>query len=174
MEIAWWFNGWEPIGRIVVVGTLAYFAVVLLLRISRKRTMVSLNAFDFIVVVAIGAVFGRVLTAHGVALAEAVAALGLLVTLQFVVSWLQVRFEFIHSLVMAGPTLLYYRGEYLRPAMRAERITEDDLKMAARQHGAGSMGLVEAVVLECDGKFSIIQKAAAGDLSLTGEADSDH
>ncbi|MCW8193801.1 DUF421 domain-containing protein [Proteobacteria bacterium 005FR1] len=168
-EVIWWYNGWEPIARILVVGTLAYFSIVLLLRLSRKRTLASLNAFDFVVVVAIGAAFGRVLTAHQVALAEALAAFVLLITLQFLISWLQVRSARVHSLVMAGPSLLFYRGQYLRPAMLEERVTEDDLKMVARNRGLGSMDLVEAIVLECDGRFSIIRKGTAGDLSLTGK-----
>jgi uncharacterized membrane protein YcaP (DUF421 family) len=170
-EVVWWFNGWEPIARILVVGTMAYLSIVILLRLSRKRTLASLNAFDFVVVVAIGAAFGRVLTAHQVALAEAVVAFALLVTLQFVVSWFQVRSTRVHSWVMAGPSLLYFRGQYVRPAMLEERVTEDDLKMVARHHGAGSMDLVEAIVLECDGRFSIIKKKSAGDMSLAGQAE---
>jgi uncharacterized membrane protein YcaP (DUF421 family) len=168
-EVAWWFNGWEPIARTLLVGTLGYFSIVVLLRFGKKRTLASLNAFDFVVVVAIGAAFGRVLTARHVALAEAIAAFALLVALQFVISWLQIRFRSVHRLVMAGPTLLFYRGEYLLDAMREERVTEEDLKRAARHHGAGSMDLVDAIVLECDGRFSIIKKNA-DDLSLTRPA----
>ncbi|CAN5815308.1 hypothetical protein BH23GEM7_BH23GEM7_39940 [soil metagenome] len=77
--VTFFFGGWEPMLRIVVVGTLGYIALLLLLRLAGKRTLAQMNAFDFVVTVAIGASFGRILTARSVALAEAVAAFTLLV-----------------------------------------------------------------------------------------------
>lgn len=39
--------------RIVVVGPLAYLTLVAILRVSGKRTLAKLNAFDFVVTVAL-------------------------------------------------------------------------------------------------------------------------
>jgi hypothetical protein len=81
-DVTFFFSGWEPLVRIVIVGIAMYVALVVFLRISRSRTLSSMNAFDFIVTVAIGSAFGRALTAKAVALAETVVAFGLLVALQ--------------------------------------------------------------------------------------------
>jgi len=43
------FNNWAMVGRTVVVGTLAYLSIVILLRISGKRTLSKMNAFDLVV-----------------------------------------------------------------------------------------------------------------------------
>ncbi len=43
------FNGWESLLRTLVVGVLAYISLVLSLRISGKRTLAKMNAFDLIV-----------------------------------------------------------------------------------------------------------------------------
>ena len=48
------FNGWEGIARTLVIGVLAYLALILTLRISGKRTLSKMNAFDLIVTVALG------------------------------------------------------------------------------------------------------------------------
>ena len=48
------FESWSSLGRILAVGALAYMALVLLLRISGKRTLTKLNAFDLVVTVALG------------------------------------------------------------------------------------------------------------------------
>ena len=48
------FQGWAGIGRTLLVGTLAYATLVLFLRISGKRTLSKLNAFDLVVTVALG------------------------------------------------------------------------------------------------------------------------
>ena len=46
------FDNWMGLGRVLVVGPLAYFALILLLRASGNRTLSKMNAFDLIVTVA--------------------------------------------------------------------------------------------------------------------------
>lgn len=163
---AFLFSGWEPILRILVVGTGAYAALVLLLRVSRKRTLARLNAFDFVITVAVGASFGRVLTARQVALAEAVAAFALLVMLQWAVSSLQLRSPRFARAITAPPTLLYFRGRFLPDALQRERLREDEVREAVREHGIGSLDAVEAIVFEADGGFAVIPTRQADDLSI--------
>lgn len=163
--VNFFFAGWEPILRIVVVGALAYIALVVLLRASGKRTLAQMSSFDFIITVALGASFGRILTAKGVALAEAVTAFALLIAMQFVVSWLNVRSRPFSKLITASPTLLYYRGEVLHGALKAQRLTEAELLAAARKSGLGSLEEAEAVVMESDGKLGIVKASSAGDSS---------
>lgn len=162
-DVLFLFGGWRPVARIVVVGSLAYGALVLLLRVGKKRTLARLTAFDFVITVALGASFGRVLTAKGVPLSEAVTAFALLVVLQLLVAWLQLRSPRFAHLVTASPTLLYFRGRYLREAMRRERVTEQEMLAIARRQGAGSLDGVEAVVLEADGRFALIRAERADD-----------
>lgn len=162
-DVIFFFGGWEPIARVLVVGTLAYFAMVLLLRSSKKRTLAQLNAFDFIITVALGASFGRILTAQGVALAEAVAAFALLIFLQFVMSHFQISSPLFKRLVTDPPTLLLYRGRILHDALRRQRITEGELQTALREKGVGSFEEAEAVVLESNGNFAVVKRGQAGD-----------
>jgi uncharacterized membrane protein YcaP (DUF421 family) len=163
--VSFFFAGWEPILRIVVVGGLAYIALVVLLRSSGKRTLSQLNSFDFVITVALGATFGRILTAKSVALAEALTAFALLIALQFAVSWLNARSRSFSSLITASPTLLYYRGEVLAGALKSQRLTEDELLAAARKQGLGSLQDAEAVVMEADGRLVIVKSDSTGDAS---------
>ncbi len=82
-DATFFFGGRAPVLRILVVGTFAYGSLITLQRISGKRTLSQMNAFDFLITVALGASFGRILTARNVALAEAVTAFALLMALQF-------------------------------------------------------------------------------------------
>ncbi|MDQ2076758.1 DUF421 domain-containing protein [Marinimicrobium sp. ABcell2] len=157
--------------RIVVVGSLAYVSLVLIVNMSIKRTLAQLNAFDFIITVALGASFGRILTARQVALAEAVTTFALLVILQFVFTWLQQRSPRIASAVTAAPSLLFYQGQFIRDAMRRERVTEAELKSAVRLQGAGAFEKIEAIILEPNGKFSVVKKESAGDGALVEKLD---
>lgn len=69
------FQNWGGIGRTLLVGVLAYVALILLLRLSGKRTLAKLNAFDLVVTVAIGSTLATILLSESVALAEGVVAL---------------------------------------------------------------------------------------------------
>jgi hypothetical protein len=90
-EVAMLFDSWAGLGRVLLVGTLAYAALVLLLRVSGKRTLTKLNAFDLVVTVALGSTLATVLLSKSVALAEGVLALALLIGLQYAIAWLSVR-----------------------------------------------------------------------------------
>lgn len=81
------FQNWEGIVRTVAVGILAYVTLIVFLRISGKRTLAKLNAFDLVVTVALGSTLSAVLLQESVALAEGATALGLLILMQFVVAY---------------------------------------------------------------------------------------
>lgn len=49
-----WFDSWSVVVRVLVVVAAAYMTLVAGLRVSEKRTLAKLNAFDFVVTVALG------------------------------------------------------------------------------------------------------------------------
>ena len=110
----------------------------------------SLDAFDFVITVALGSTLATVVLSSSVALAEVLTALALLVALQYVVAWASVRNRRVEHLVKSEPTLLYRSG-FLDEAMRRERVTPDEVTQAARGQGHVDLGSVGAVVLETDG-----------------------
>lgn len=156
------FESWYALFRIVVVGVMAYAALVVLLRITGKRTLTKLNAFDLVVTVALGSTLATILLSKQVPLVDGVVALALLVVLQFAVTWMSVHNRTIRSLVRSEPRLLYHRGELLREAMRDERINEEEILQAMRSGGFADFEQAQAVVLETDGSMSVIPRGEAG------------
>jgi uncharacterized membrane protein YcaP (DUF421 family) len=156
-------GSWEAVARVLVVGTLAYFALVLLIRAGTKRSLAQFGAFDFVITVALGSAFGRILTATEVGIVEAVVTFGLLVTLQYVLSLAEMRSPAMANVVKAPPSLLYYEGRYLEDAMRRELVTKKALESAVRQRGLGSFDGVEAIVLESGGDLAVILEQQRGD-----------
>ena len=152
------FNGWAGLLRVMIVGTLAYVALVLLLRISGKRTLSKMNAFDLVVTVALGSTLATVILSKDVAVAEGMMAFALLIGLQFVITWLSVRSATVSQLVKAEPTLLFYQGRYLPDQMRRTRVLEAEVRSAIRDQGVAALEDVEAVVLETDGSFAVVER----------------
>lgn len=151
------FQGWPGIARTLFVGTLAYVTLVLFLRISGKRTLSKLNAFDLVVTVALGSTLSAILLQESIALAEGATALGLLILLQYLVTFASVRSNSVAKLIRSEPTLLVRSGSFCRDAMMRQRITEDEIMSAVRSNGSQGLDEVEAVVLESDGTLSIIK-----------------
>jgi uncharacterized membrane protein YcaP (DUF421 family) len=158
------FDHWESLVRIVLIGTFAYAGTVFLLRISGNRTLSKMNSFDLVVTIAFGSTLSTVLTDSQVSLAEGLAAIALLVVLQFLLTWLSVRSRSISLLVKTQPTILVKDGDFRKDAMRRIRVTEDEIRSAIRQHGLGGVEQVAAVVLETDGSMSVISIRLQGSL----------
>ena len=157
------WSGWEPILRVLLVGTLGFVWIVLLLRGAGPRTMAKMTPFDFVITVTLGSAFGRALTAKDVSLAELVVTFALLVGLQWVFAAARVRWSGFGRVVDVGPTLLYHRGRPVEQALRRHRFTESDLHSAVRENGLGSLDQAEAVVLQSDGTFAVISHDKMGD-----------
>jgi uncharacterized membrane protein YcaP (DUF421 family) len=152
------FDTWESIARTTIITLLAYLILIYLLRISGKRTLSKMNAFDFIVTIALGSTLASVLLNKDVALADGILAFMLLIGLQYAISALAVRSKKISNIVKATPTLLVYKGRELKQAMRKERINEDELYAVVREKGLSSVKEVDAVVLETDGSLTLIRQ----------------
>jgi uncharacterized membrane protein YcaP (DUF421 family) len=159
------FSGSQSLFRTLVVGVLAYVTLILFLRLSGKRTLSKMNAFDLVVTVALGSTLATVLLTKDVALADGALAFALLIGLQFVVTWSSVRARWVRHLVTGEPAMLLHRGHLLPSALRRARLTENEVRAAVRSAGLASLADAEAVVLETDGSFSVIRRVETGSLS---------
>lgn len=149
----------------LAVGAAAYVTVIVVLRVTGKRTLSKLNAFDWVVSVALGSTLATILLSSDVSWAEGATALALLACLQFAVAWTTTHLPGGRSVLTARPTLLLEEGRILHGALREQRVTEDEIRQAVRATGTGDLGSVAAVVLESDGSFSVIATSQAGDRS---------
>lgn len=150
------FQGWSGLARTAVVAVLAYVGLVLFLRISGKRTLSKLNAFDLVVTVALGSILATTLLNKDVALAEGLVALASLIALQFLVTWSSVRLRWLREGVRSEPTVLVRDGRPLEAVLRRERVTEDEATSAVRDAGGRTLAEAEVVILESDGSLTAV------------------
>lgn len=152
------FQGWPGLARTAVVGALAYAGLVLFLRLSGKRTLSKLNAFDLVVTVALGSTLATILLNEDVALAEGLVAFATLIGLQWGVAWTSIRWTAFARSIRAEPAVLLRDGAPLAAAMRRERVTESELLSAVREAGGRELAEAEVVLLEGDGALTAILK----------------
>lgn len=168
-SVEFFFDGWGPLLRALIVGTLSYLFLMFMLRLSGARTLARMNPFDFAIIVAIGATYGRLMTAEDVTLTEAVVAFALLIGLQVIFSLLVMHVPGVARILSPQPSLVFFRGDFLYGNMRRERVTEDELRTAVREHGLGSMEDVEAIVVETNGMLTVVAQTGAGSGSALRE-----
>lgn len=150
------FDSWESIIRTFTVTVIAYISVILILRLTGKRTLSKMNAFDFLVTIALGSSLATVALNKNVALADGILLFIVLVLLQFFITWLSVRVKIVKNMITNSPTLLVYKGKVIDKAMKDERITIEELYLVARQQGISKIEDIDAVVLETTGILTVI------------------
>ncbi|PRZ03792.1 hypothetical protein BCE75_11211 [Isoptericola sp. CG 20/1183] len=158
-----WFDDLDAIWRVLAVGAGAYAALVVLLRVTGKRTLSKLNAFDFVVTIALGSTLATVLLNADVSWAEGVTALALLAGLQLVVSWIVSRRPKVAGVVTSGALVVLRDGVPDLDALRRARLTQAELAQSVRRAGFGGYDVLAAVVLESDGSLSVVPASKLGD-----------
>lgn len=153
------FNSWTTLGEILVLTVAVYVLLVVVLRVTGKRTTSKMNSFDWVVTVALGSMVSTVILVDDVPLIEGGVGIAALVSLQYIVAWIAARSSGFQSLVKASPRLLFYRGEFMEKAMRQERLTRAELLASMRAQGYATPDQVLAVVLETNADLSILPRS---------------
>jgi uncharacterized membrane protein YcaP (DUF421 family) len=159
------FDTFDGLLRVVVISLAAYAGLIAILRLSGKRMLSKLNAFDWTVSVAMGSTLATVLLSKQVALAEGLLAFVMLALLQWTVSRSSVASNWVARAVRSKPRLLLRDGEFCESAMQQERVLHLEVEQAIRSHGIGRIEDVAAVVLETDGNLSVIKRESDGNLT---------
>lgn len=168
-----WFDSWSDIVRVVLIGAAAYATLVVVLRGSGKRTLAKLNAFDFIVTVALGSALATILLNSSVSWSEGLVAIAVLTSLQYIAALIGSRIPSTRSLITAQPALLVHDGVVLDDALRDERVALAEVRQAIRASGHGDLSQVAAVVLETDGTLSVIATGKRGNAWALADVNAD-
>lgn len=152
----------ELLLRTFLVAALAYAALVLLLRLSGKRTLAKWNAFDLVVTVALGSSFASVILSPDSPAAQGVLAFAALIAFQLAVTWVAVRMPRFEKAIKSRPAALLRDGKPDEAAMKRERVTLGEVRAAIRSQGIARLEEVALVVLETDGSISVIRDLGDG------------
>lgn len=146
------------IERIIGISILFYLSLIIVLKISGKRTLSEINAFDFLITVTIGSIAATTIVLQESSFVDGIIAVTTLIILQYILATLDTKYDFVGKFFLTKPTLLYYKDEYLIENMRKMRITKNDLDQQVRLKVGTVIENISAVVLESNGGLSIITK----------------
>jgi uncharacterized membrane protein YcaP (DUF421 family) len=146
--------GMDTIFKAIII----YLLLWLLIRVSGRRTLAQMNAFDFILLLIIGGATQRALTSEDYSLTNALLIVMTLVSLDVGMTFMEITSPRLAKFIKGTPTILVEHGTLLSNRMRRARITEEEILEAARyEHGIERLDQIKFAVLEASGKISIIQ-----------------
>lgn len=156
------FNGWEPLIHVAVVGVAAYVFLILMLRLSGKRTLSRMNGYDMVVTMALGSIMTKAMLTADQSLAESLLAIFLLIAFQVGLSAASLRWPWVRKLTSAEPAILYHDGRFAEATLRRERVCRDEVVSAVHQKGLRDLDQVDAVILGANGELCVLVRDGQG------------
>ncbi|QOW24423.1 YetF domain-containing protein [Lysobacter sp. H23M47] len=148
LSIPWW--------EIVLRGTVVFFVLMLLLRLSGKRTVGQFTPFDLLVLVLLGDAMQGSMIAGDESLQGGIILTATLMGWNYVLGFTTSRSRTLERLVEGSPVILARNGRVYGEALDDNNIGIDDLQEAMRAADCASFGDLRLAVLEKGGHISVV------------------
>lgn len=142
----------------VARAALVYFAIMILVRLSGKRTVGEFTPFDLVVVILIGESTQGALTGGDESVLGALVVSATLIALNYAIGFLTTRSERADRLIEGQAVVLMRDGKVIEAALRRNNIPESDLDEALRMEGIDERSEVRRAYLETNGTITVIRK----------------
>jgi len=148
MDLPWW----EFIAR----GAIVYCALLLMMRLSGRRTVGQFTPFDLLVVMLLSEAVSNSMTGGDNSLLGGLIIAATLVALTVLVAFLTSRSKKFESLVEGIPVLIGRDGVFFEDVMKRCRLSQDDVEEALRAADCPRLRM-KCAFLEANGAISIMQ-----------------
>lgn len=145
---------WEFVLRAGVV----YFVILLMVRLSGKRTVGQFTPFDLVVVVLLGTAVQNSLIGEDVSLLGGLILAATLIALNTLTGWITARSRRADRLIEGSPVLLARDGEVFDAVLKQQKIGRGEFDAARREAGCNSNDEIGLAVLETSGRINVIAR----------------
>ena len=146
----------------ILRGAVVYLILLVLFRISGKRSLAQITTFDFVLLLIIAEAIQQAMIGEDNSMANAFLVVLTLLGLDVGMSLLKQRSPTIDRWLDDVPLVIVEDGRPLKNRMDKERVDEADILSAARElQGLERMDQIKYAVLERSGGITIIPKQAS-------------
>ncbi|WP_400164508.1 DUF421 domain-containing protein [Brevibacillus sp. TJ4] len=143
-------------GRIVTI-----FPLMLVIGLFMgRRSIGELPVFDFLIIIALGAVVGADIADPNIEHIHTAVAIVLIGLLQRGVSVLTIKYRKFGQLITFEPTVVVYKGSLLVNNLKKLRYSVDNISQMLREKDIFHISDVEFAILEANGKLTVYKKGA--------------
>jgi uncharacterized membrane protein YcaP (DUF421 family) len=143
----------------VIRGIVVYLFLLLVLRLSGKRSLASISVFDFVLVLILSETVQQALIDNDNSMTNAALLVVTLIGFDVLLSHVKGKFPQIEKIIDSSPVLVIREGEILRDRMARERVDDADILASAREHEAISrLNEIDYAIVEQNGNITVIPK----------------
>ena len=155
--------------ELVIRGLVIYIVLFVLMRAAGNRQFAKLTAFDAVLIILIAEVTGQALVGEDYSLTAAIAVLAVIVGTDIAVSVAKHKSNALRKAVDGVPALLINDGKVIKRNLDKERVEEEDILDAAREHlGIERLEQVKYAVLEPNGTITVVPYREKGPMVPAG------
>lgn len=149
---------WEFVLRAAAV----YVVLMVLIRLSGKRTMGQFTPFDVLLIVLLGNAVQNALLGKDTSLGGGLLLATTLIAFHWGTAFATSRSKRAERLVEGVPVVLARDGQLFRSVLKREMVSEDDFNEALRQNGQMTLTDVRIALLETNGSISVVPRDSDG------------
>ncbi|CAN5423934.1 MAG: DUF421 domain-containing protein [Pyrinomonadaceae bacterium] len=143
----------------VIRSAAIYLFLLIVFRISGKRSLAQITTFDFVLLLIIGEATQQGLLGQDFSITNAFIVILTLIGIDIGLSLLKQRSQSFEKLLDGVPLIILENGQPLKDRMNKARVDEGDILEAARElQGLERLEQIKYAVLERDGRISIVPK----------------
>jgi uncharacterized membrane protein YcaP (DUF421 family) len=143
----------------VLQGLAVYVILLVVFRISGKRTLSQVTTFDFVLLLIIAEVTQQALLGQDYSMTNFVLLVATLIGMDIAMSFVKERSPRLDRLLEGQPLVIVEDGKALHDRMQKARVDDEDVLTAARMHqGLERMEQIKYAVLERNGGITIVPK----------------
>jgi uncharacterized membrane protein YcaP (DUF421 family) len=144
---------------LVLRGVAVYLFLLLIFRVSGKRSLRNATTFDFVLLLIVAETTQQALVGDDSSVTGAFLLIVVLVGTDILLSLVKRWSPRLDRLIEGQPLVILRNGEPLRGRMHVERIDEEDILTAARERqGLDSLDDIKCAILERNGVISIVPR----------------
>ena len=145
----------EPVLRAVAI----YVVLLIIFRISGKRSLAQITTFDFVLLMVIGEATQQAMVGKDFSMTNFILLTLTLVGIDIALSLIKQRFEPVEKWLDSAPVVLVENGKLLTDRMEKARVDAADILTKARElQGLERIEQIKYAVLESSGGITIIPK----------------
>lgn len=159
----WFGASWTRLGFVVLSTAAVYLSVLIAVRLTGRRTLAQLSAFDIVVTIALGSMVATVALTPDVSYLQGMASILTLLLLQVGVAALRRAWPGSRRFLDFTPVALLRDGELqLRATPWSAQVNEEELRARLRQEGVWDLDEATLVLLEPTGQISVRRRRSGG------------
>ena len=152
MEAPWW--------EFIVRATFVYVALLIMVRVSGKRTISQYTPFDLLVVLLLSESVSASLTGNDKSVSGGLILAATLLFLNMIAAFIASRSTKAERFLEGSPVLLGRDGQWYGDVLKAQRLGQSELESALREADCKLENMAYAI-LEANGVIAILKKPPA-------------